>query len=139
MQVARDLPTAALIRNSEIRQLVQQRINDIGGESFDTAELGYFLVIEPGDTLDVIADQIGFSIIANRFTAIRYDQDGFSPSFEFLEEFPSCYDLVFVISDDGYGIEVFVDRAIGVDTDLLAMCARYATPPFPDTPPPEVV
>jgi hypothetical protein len=136
MQIVRDLPTAALIRNPKIRQLVQQRIADLGGESFDTNELGYFLVIEPGDTLDAVATQLGFSILSNRLTFIRYDQEGFTPSFEFIEDFGYCYDMVFVISDDGYGIEVFVEQAIGVDTNLLAMCARYATPPFPDLPPP---
>jgi hypothetical protein len=139
MQIVCDLPNAALIRNPDIRQLVQQRIADLGGDSFDTKELGYFLVIEPVDTLDVIAGQLGFSIIANRFTGIRWDQEGFTPSFEFIEEIGNCYDMVFVISDSGYGIEVLIEKATGVDTNLLAMCARYATPPFTDTPPPEEV
>ena len=136
MQIARDLPTAALIRNAEIRQLVQQRINDLGGDSFDSSELGYFLVIEPGDSLDAIAAQLGFSIIANRFTGIRYDQEGFTPSFEFIEAIGNCYDMVFVIQDSGYALEAVLERAIGVDADLLAMCALHATPSFPDLQPP---
>jgi hypothetical protein len=135
MQIIRDLPSAATVRNPEIRQLVQQRINDLGGDDFDSKELGYLLAIEPGDTLDAIAAQLGFSIVANRFTGIRWDHDGFTPSFEFVEEIGNCYDLVFVISDDGYGIEVFVPNTEGIDPDLLRMCARYATPPFPDPAP----
>jgi hypothetical protein len=134
MQIVRDLPTAAQIRNPEIRQLVQQRIHELGGDSFDTNELGHFLVIEPGDALDAIAAQLGFSILSNRFSFIRFDQEGFTPSFEFIEDFGHCYDMVFVLSDTGYGIEVFVERDMGVDTNLLAMCARYATPPFSELP-----
>ncbi|MBK6593285.1 MAG: hypothetical protein IPG23_11360 [Burkholderiales bacterium] len=136
MQIIRDLPSAATVHNPEIRQLVQQRINDLGGDSFDANELGYFLVIEPEDTLHSIAAQLGFSIVANRSTNLRYDQEGFTPSFEFVEQIGNCYDLVFVISDDGYGIEVFVPNTEGIDPDLLRMCQRYATPPFPDPAPP---
>ena len=136
MQIIRDLPGAATVRNPEIRQLVQQRINDLGGDDFDSKELGYYLVIEPGDTLEAIAAQLGFSIVANRFTGIRWDQEGFTPSFEFVEQIGNTYDLVFVISDDGSGIEVFVPNTEGMDPDLLRMCERYATPPFPDPAPP---
>ncbi len=126
MIVVRDLQSTHQISNTAIRELVQKRINDLGGEAFDTNTLGYFLVIQPGDTLDAIDTQLGFSILANRFTGIRYDQPGFTPSFEFVEEFPSCYDMVFIISDDGYGVEVFVEKAEGVSPDLRIMCRVHA-------------
>ncbi len=125
MQIIRDLASTAQISNPAIRQLVQQRIDELGGEAFDTTALGYLLVIQPGDTLDAIDTQLGFSSLANRVTGIRYEQPGFTPSFEFVEEFPSCYDMVFVLSDDGFGVEVFVPKDIGIP-DLLAMCQRYA-------------
>lgn len=126
MQIIRDLQSTHQISNPAIRQLVQQRISDLGGEAFDSAALGYFLVIEPGDTLDAIGVELGFSILANRFTGIRYDQFGFAPSFEFVEEFPSCYDMVFIISDDGFGIELFIPKAEGVPPDLRIMCRVHA-------------
>jgi hypothetical protein len=126
MQIIRDLASTALIDNPSIRQLVQQRINDLGGEAFDSTALGYFLVIQPGDTLDAINTHLGFSILANRFTKIRFDQPGFSPSFEFVEEFPACYDMVFVLSDDGFGIEVFVEKSEAVPPDLRIMCRVHA-------------
>lgn len=126
MIVVRNLQSTHQISNQQIRELVQERINDLGGEEFDTNALGYFLVIQPGDTLDSIDAQLGFSILANRFTGIRYDQPGFTPSFEFVEEFATCYDMVFIISDDGFGIEVFVDKAEGVPPDLRIMCRVHA-------------
>jgi hypothetical protein len=33
--------------------------------------------------------------------------------------------MVFILSDDGFGVEIFVDMD-GIDPDLLAMCQRYA-------------
>lgn len=121
-----DLAGTSQIANTAIRQLVEERINDLGGEEFDSDALGFFLVIEPGDALDAIDAQLGFLILANRITGIRFDEPGFWPSFEFVEEFPACFDMVFIISDDGFGIEVFVPKADGVPPGLRIMCQRYA-------------
>ena len=127
MQVIRDPASAAQIANPEIRRLVEHRIYDLGKEPFDLAALGYFIVVEPGDTLDAIDAQLGFPILANRFSGIRFGQPGFGPSFEFVEAFPGCYDMVFIIDDSGQGIEVFIPSE-GVNPDLLAMCKQYAMP-----------
>ena len=128
MEIIHDLLSTMQISDRAIRKLVQQRIDDLGGDKFDAAVLGYFLVIEPGDSLNTINTQIGFNILANRFTGIRWDQPGFTPSFEFVEEFPACYELVFILDDSGYGIDIFISKGTGVDPDLLAICQRYATP-----------
>jgi hypothetical protein len=128
MQIIRDLPSTQQISDASIRKLVQQRIDELGGDKFDAAVLGYFLIIEPGDSLDSINTQIGFNILANRFTGIRWDQPAFTPSFEFIEEFPACYELVFILDDSGYGVDIFISKGSGVNPDLLAVCQRYATP-----------
>ena len=134
MQVIRDPASTAKIANPEIRRLVEQRIDDLGKEPsdlgkepFDLATLGYFLIVEPGDTLDAVDAQLGFPILANRFSGIRFGHPGFTPSFELVESFSGCFDMVFILDDSGYGIEVFIPSE-GVDPDLLAMCKRYAMP-----------
>jgi hypothetical protein len=71
---------------------------------------------------------MGFPILANRFTGIEFGQPGFIPSFEILVEHAHCYEMVFIISDDGYGIEVFIPKDLGIHPDLLAMCLQYAMP-----------
>ena len=135
MIVVRDLPTIDQISNLQIRELVQQRINDLGGEAFDSNELGYFLVVEAGDTIEAIQAQVGFNILQNRFTGIRFNATGFTPSFEFIEELPACYDIVFVLDDTGIGVEIFVPKEEGIDPDLIAMCRMYAyTAPPEDSP-----
>ena len=135
MIVVRDLSTIDQISNLQISELVQQRINDLGGEAFDSNELGYFLVVESSDTLEALSAQLDFDILRNRFTGIRFNATGFTPSFEFIEEFPACYDMVFVLDDTGIGIELFVPKERGIDPDLIAMCRMYAyKAPPEDTP-----
>ena len=126
MIVVKSLSDTQQISNIAIRELVRQRINDLGGDAFDATELGYFLVVESGDTLEAINDHLGFDILCNRMTGVRYDHADFTPSFEFIEDFLSCYDMVFILSDDGFGVEVFVPMEEGIDHGLLTMCQRYA-------------
>ena len=135
MIVVRDHSSTQEIKHSHIKQLVRQRINDLGGESFDSNELGYFLVVESSDTLEALSAQLGFDMLHNRFTGIRFDATDFTPSFEFIEEFPACYDMVFVLDDTGIGVEIFVPKEEGIDPDLIAMCRMYAyTAPPEDSP-----
>ena len=135
MIVVRDHSSTQEIKHSHIKQLVRQRINDLGGESFDSNELGYFLVVESSDTLEALSAQLGFDMLRNRFTGIRFNATGFTPSFEFIEEFQACYDMVFVLDDTGIGVEIFVPKEEGIDPDLIAMCRMYAyTAPPEDAP-----
>lgn len=128
MQIVRDLQSIQHISDIAIRELVRQRIEDLGGDAFDSASLGYMLVVESGDTLEALSEQLGFEPLRNRYTGIHFNEPGFAPSFEFVEEFPNCFDAVFILSDDGFGVELFIPKAEGVNPDLLAMCQAYATP-----------
>jgi hypothetical protein len=132
MKLVNSLESVQTIADLDIRQLVQQRIDDLGSDNFSSSDLGYLLLIEPGDTLEAIQAQIGFDILSNLRTGLRYDQEGFTPSFEFIEDLGFCYDMVIVLSDSGYGVELFITKSDGIPPELLEMCARHATPPFPD-------
>ena len=127
MKIIRDLLSTEQISDPAIRKLVQQRIDELGGEKFDSAELGFFLVVDPGDSLVSIGDQLGFPVLANRVTGIKFGEPGFAPSFEFVEAIGNCYDIVFIVDDTGFGVELFVPVAEGVPVGLLAMCELYAT------------
>ncbi len=35
--------------------------------------------------------------------------------------------MVFVLGDDGFGIDLFVPKLPGIDAQLLAFCETYAT------------
>jgi hypothetical protein len=126
MHIIREPSSVHQISSNAVRELVRKRIDDLGGDAFNTTELGFFLVLECGDKLEAINAQLGFDILRNRMTGVRYDHTDYTPPFEFIESFPSCFDMVFILSDDGFGVEVFIPKEEGLDHDLLAMCQRYA-------------
>jgi hypothetical protein len=128
MQIIREPEGTASIADPELRHLIEKTIRDLSEDyPYDPDVLGYFLIVQPGDTLEAIDTQLGFDILANRWTGIRFDQPGYTQSFECLDEHVGYYEMVFIISDDGYGIEVFIPKSIDIP-DLLSMCAKFAVP-----------
>ncbi|NMM15475.1 MAG: hypothetical protein HHJ17_18305 [Rhodoferax sp.] len=128
MQTIRDPADAATVTNLELRTCIEKTISDLSEDyPYDPDVLGYFLVVEPGDSIDALNAQLGFDILANKWTGIRFDQLGYTQSFEVLDEHAGFFEMVFIISDDGFGIEVFIPKT-GVDPELLAMCRKYAMP-----------
>ncbi len=128
MQIIRDPADAINIADPELCALVQKTIAALSEDyPYDPDVLGYFLIVQHGDTLATINAQIGFDILANKWTGIRFDQPGYTQSFEILDEHAGYYEMVFLIDDSGFGIDVFIPKAIDIP-ELLAMCQRYAVP-----------
>lgn len=108
MQIIRS--AADTVADPALRDLVSSVFANVS----DCPEiLGYVLVAEPGDTLSCLDAQLGFSILANRH--------------EFILEHPDWFELVYVLSQDGYGLEVFVPKNINLP-ELLEMCFKQALP-----------
>lgn len=102
------------ITSPEIQQLIHQRIAEITqGQPYDADTYGEFVIVEAGDTLSSIEAYLGREIIGN---------------FEWLVEWPCCYEAVFVLSDDGCGIDLLIPKSEAIDADLLAICEQWATP-----------
>ena len=80
-------------------------------------ELVFFVVPEPGETVQQLVEALGTDL---------QTVDG-SPLWEFIEEHPTCYEFVIVMSDDGFGAEVFIPKT-GMDGDLLSLCQQHAIP-----------
>jgi hypothetical protein len=111
MQIIRNQEDASTITDPELRQLIARVYESV----IEFPEiLCFILIVEPGDSTVTLDDQLGFPIL----TTPR----------EILEEHAGYFEMVFVISDDGSGIEVFVPKTAGIAPDLLAMCAQFATP-----------
>jgi hypothetical protein len=64
--------------------------------------------------------------LVNWHTGKSFGDDGYTPAFEFIQEIDSCFDMVFVLDDSGYGVEIFVPQDIEAPPALLAMCQQYA-------------
>ena len=94
----------------------------------DPADLLTVFVIEPGDTLTTIDDAMNGCFLINHYSRRRLGDPGFQPCFETLEEHATVFEMLFIQSDDGHALLILIPKALGIDPELLAMCAQYATP-----------
>lgn len=129
MLVLRDPSEAVVVNDPDLRALIEQRFEDIcDGEDFDPDLHGQFIVVEPGDSVEALEKESGCPILGSYIGNSRYGDPGFKPVFECLEEHDTCYEMVFVPGGGDFGIVIFIPKAEGIDSDLLAMCAEYAEP-----------
>ena len=108
------------ITDPDILRLVKLRHSQLGYEMF-----GSVIIIEAGDSLSDIEEEIGFSILTNLFDDVRYPDPDFVPCFEVLEDHGTFYEMVFILSEGDDAIEIFIPKT-GVDQLLLAMCSQFA-------------
>lgn len=129
MLILRDPALASSIVDPDIRGLVEQRFAEIcAGEAYDYDLHGYMIVVEPGDSVESLEQETSCRILHNLFDDTRFGDPDFVPSFEALEEHPGCYEMVFILNDEGFGIDIYIPKQLGIDPELLAMCAEYAAP-----------
>lgn len=130
MRILRDEAAIATLPDAGLRQLIEKRVIQINECSpWDADDLGPFIVVESGDTADLLEAEMGFSVLRNLFDDTRFPHPDFAPAFEWAEAHPEGYlELVYLVGDSGYGFDVFVADQPGVDPDLLAFCRAYASP-----------
>jgi hypothetical protein len=135
--VIRSPEDASRVADSAIRTLVETRFAQItAGEPYDPGRHGYMILVEPGDKVDAIEKTSGCPVLRNSFDDAHFGDAEFSPAAEIVEEHRGFFELVYLFSDSGDGVvQLFVPKAEGVDLQLLAMCAQFATPPVAPTPP----
>jgi hypothetical protein len=110
------------LSDGPLQALLQQRTEELNEEADGGwTELVRFVALQPGDSLEVLNAELGFPILEQPF--------------ELIEEHAAWFEMVFVLSDDGVGVEVFIPKAPGVDSQLLARCAAYALPAAEHDPP----
>lgn len=104
--------------DTQLQGLIARRIQDLAEyEDFDLAELLHILVIEPSDALTDVDAELGFSLADRPWDA--------------LESHPDWYELTLVLSDDGFGVVLYVPKRPDTDADLFGLCASHAREPLP--------
>mgnify|MGYP003599748189 CR=1 FL=1 len=93
-------------------------------EGYDLSELVNFIVFEECDTIADLDAALGFPVMTNHFDGCRYGDPGFSPSWEAIEEHINWFELVYVLSDYGFGVVVFIPKH--ADPKLLRMLQQYS-------------
>lgn len=119
---------AERVADAAMRHLILQRFAELAEiRDFSFDELAEFWLVEPSDTVESLEAATQLPITLDWFSDVRYPDPDFSPSLEVLEAHPTCFELVFVTNDSGYGIVLWIAKA-AADPVLLAMCAEYTTP-----------
>ena len=108
------------ITDPDILKLVKLRHSQLGDEMFVSV-----IIIEAGDSISCIEEEIGFPILTNLFDDVRYPDPDFVPSCEALEDHGGCYEMLFILSDGNEAVEIFIPK-VGVDPLLLSMCSQFA-------------
>lgn len=95
---------------------------------WDLADLAHFIIVEPGDSIDVIVSQIGISPFYDALGEVRYPDPAFEPAWEFCIARRGYFDLTFALCDSGLGICLLVPDCPKIEPTLLELCRAYATP-----------
>ena len=82
------------ITDPDILKLVKLRHSQLGDEMF-----GSVIIVEIGDTVEDIKNEIGFCILTNLFDDISYPDPDFVPSCEALEDHGDFYEMLFIFGD----------------------------------------
>ncbi len=104
-----------------IKTLLALRHRQLGG-------VRGFVVVEAGDGVAVLEQALSLPILTSLFGDCRFPDDDFAPAFEVLEDHGSCYEMVFLATDEGDATVLFIPKQAGIDADLLSLCQTYAVP-----------
>ena len=87
MIVLRDPAATSQITDPYIHDLVSLRWSQIlAGEPYEYDRHGYMVVVEPGDTVEQLEQEIGLPILHGLFDDAPFGDDDFTPCFDILEE-----------------------------------------------------
>lgn len=88
-------------------------------------EIVSFLIVEPGDTEEAIVEALGFSPLVNLSDGTRFGDPEFTPNWEWATCHGAFWELVYILTQDGFGTIVFVPNDPGVEFDLHALCLEH--------------
>ena len=123
MMMLREPDDAARVDDAAIKALVIRRFEELCSPDYEWAELGYFVVVEPHDTIAELEATHRIAITTGHCCTVNYGQPGFIPSFELIEEHESSYELVFILSDSGFGVTLFVPKLPVIE--LVRFCREF--------------
>lgn len=123
MMTLREPADAARVEDAAIKALITERFEELRSPDYEWAELGYFVVVEPHDTIAELECTHRITITTGYCCTVNYGQPGFIPSFELIEEHESSYELVFILSDSGFGVTLFVPKL--PVTELVRFCCEF--------------
>ncbi len=98
-----------------VKQLLIERRNQLGGDIKDKAR---FLIPGQNDSVETLEKALGFPGLS--------DPEG-SFGCEWLADHSAVYEVVWILSDDGFAHVTLVSKQKGMDRRLIDLCADLVT------------
>ncbi len=122
MIIIRDPTSTSTINDPDIFSLVSTRFAQIlSGELYDYDQHGYMIVVESCDSIADLEAETNCPLL-------NPNDSDFMPYFEALEEHDCCFEMLFILNDDGFAITIFIPKQSSINADLLKLCGEYAVP-----------
>ncbi|WP_411341327.1 hypothetical protein V6U71_05650 [Sphingopyxis sp. J-6] len=108
--------------DADLKRLLALRRNQLlEHDGYDLGELVHIVVAEPRDTLATIEGVVGVPLSTNLMDGIHHGEPGFTANFEYVARHGRWFEAVLILSDDGFGVVLFVPDHPNVDASLLAL------------------
>ncbi len=113
--------------DADLKRLLELRRDQLlEHEGYDLGELAHFIVAESSDTLAAIEGVVGVPLATNLVDGSRLGEPGFTSNFEHVARRGQWFEAVLILSDDGFGIALFVPDQPDIDADLLDLLRNHA-------------
>lgn len=131
MLIVANLLEARQVEDEAVRRFLDRRIAQLGdfvGER-DAADVGgQWVVVQEGDSPESLDEVIGLPLLHGLFDDAPFGNPDYAPCFEWVADHGELYEVLFAHSDGGDFTSLVIPRRAGIDGQLLALCAAYATP-----------
>ena len=113
--------------DAELKRLLALRRDQLlAHDGYDLGELAHFVVVEPLDTLATIEGVVGVPLSTNLVDGSCNDEPDFTANFEFVAHHGQWFEAVMILSDDGFGVVLFVPDHPDTDIALLALVRDHS-------------
>lgn len=121
---------AQQVEDEAVRRFLLRRIAQLGqgAGGSDLTIGGQWVVVQEGDRIERIDAVIGMPVLRGLFDDAPFGSADYAPCFEWISDHGAWYEMLFVTNDDGAFSSLVIPRRAGIDGQLLALCAAYATP-----------
>jgi hypothetical protein len=109
-----------------LRRLLTLRRDQLAEDELDLEEIAHCIVVRPGDTLAAVEAEAGVAIATNLVDGSRLGDPEFEPLFEYVTRKDGWLEAVMILSDDGFGLVLFVPDTIEVDPAISLLLRRHA-------------
>ncbi len=112
--------------DADLKRLLELRRDQLlEHDGYDLGELAHFIVAEPSDTLVAIEGVAGVPLATNLVDGSRLGESDFTANFEHVARHGPWFEAVMILSDDGFGIALFVPDRPDIDADLLDLLRNH--------------